>query len=33
MVFSVTLLVAATQTFLAAFLGAVMDVGKEIGDR
>ena len=33
MVFSVTLLVAATQTFLAAFLGAVMEVGKEIGDR
>lgn len=33
MMFSVTLLVAATQTFLAAFLGAVMDVGKEIGDR
>jgi len=33
MVFSVTLLVAATQTFLSAFLGAVMDVGKEIGDR
>jgi glycosyltransferase involved in cell wall biosynthesis len=33
MVFSVTLLVAATQTFLAAFLGAVMEVGKEIDDR
>jgi len=33
MVFSVTLLVAATQTFLAAFLGAIMEVGKEIGDR
>jgi len=33
MMFSVTLLAAATQTFLAAFLGAVMDVGKELGDR
>jgi len=33
MVFSVTLLAAATQTFLTAFLGAVMDVGKEIDDR
>ena len=33
MVFSVTLLAAAAQTFLTAFLGAVMDVGKEIDDR
>jgi hypothetical protein len=32
-VFSVTLLAAAAQTFLTAFMGAVMDVGKEIGDR
>lgn len=30
MVFSITLLAAATQLLLAAFLGAIMDVGKEI---
>lgn len=33
MVFSITLLAAATQLLLAAFLGAIMDVGKEIQAR
>jgi glycosyltransferase involved in cell wall biosynthesis len=33
MVFSITLLAAATQILLAAFLGAIMDVGKEIRER
>jgi hypothetical protein len=33
MVFSITILAAATQILLAAFLGAIMDVGKEIQDR
>jgi glycosyltransferase involved in cell wall biosynthesis len=33
MVFSISILAAATQILLAAFLGAIMDVGKEIQDR
>ncbi|MCK7505933.1 MAG: glycosyltransferase family 2 protein [Desulfobacterales bacterium] len=33
MVLSITLLAAATQIFLTAFLGAIMDVGNEIGPR
>jgi glycosyltransferase involved in cell wall biosynthesis len=33
MVFSITILAAATQILLAAFLGAIMDVGKEIRER
>ncbi len=33
MVFSISILSAATQILLAAFLGAIMDVGKEIKDQ
>jgi glycosyltransferase involved in cell wall biosynthesis len=33
MVFSISILAAATQVLLAAFLGAIMDVGKEIEDQ
>jgi glycosyltransferase involved in cell wall biosynthesis len=33
MVFSITILAAATQILLAAFLGAIMDVGQEIRER
>jgi hypothetical protein len=33
MVLSISILAAATQILLAAFLGAIMDVGKEIQDR
>jgi hypothetical protein len=33
MVFSISILAAATQLLLAAFLGAIMDVGKEIRGR
>jgi glycosyltransferase involved in cell wall biosynthesis len=33
MVFSISILAAATQILLAAFLGAIMDVGKEIRNR
>jgi glycosyltransferase involved in cell wall biosynthesis len=33
MVFSITILAAATQILLAAFLGAIMDVGQEIQER
>jgi glycosyltransferase involved in cell wall biosynthesis len=33
MVFSISVLAAATQILLAAFLGAIMDVGKETQDR
>ncbi len=33
MVFSIFILAAATQVLLAAFLGAIMDVGKEIEDQ
>jgi hypothetical protein len=32
MVFSISILAAATQILLAAFLGAIMDVGNEIKD-